>query len=261
MIRLINLALVSMLSAILSFVITSSVLAQALTPVSTTQEPPISARGLVKSAGESTLSTELIAPILRITKREGEAFQKGDVLVQFDCRRFNAELASAEAEYEATYAVAQNNRNLKRYGAVGGTDLAISDAKARKARADADVLKVKVSNCVIFAPFDGRIVEKMVNEHEIPTALSPLLKIVDDTRLEIDLIVSSRLLNNLQIDGVFSFAIDETGKTYQAKLNRIGAVVDAVSQTVRVSGVFIEPRPQNVKPGMSGKAEFETAKR
>ncbi len=225
------------------------------------QEPLMSARGLVKSAGESALSTELVAPILKISKREGEAFNKGDMLVQFDCRRFNAELASAEAEYEAAYAVAQNNRNLKRYNAVGGTDLAISDAKARKARADADVLKVKVSNCVIFAPFDGRVVEKMVNEHEIPTALSPLLKIVDDTRLEIDLIVSSRLLNNLQVDGVFSFSIDETGKTYQAKLNRIGAVVDAISQTIRVSGAFIDSRPQNVKPGMSGKAVFETVKR
>lgn len=225
------------------------------------QEVPISARGLVKSVGESALSTELIAPILKMTKREGEAFQKGDMLIQFDCRRFNAELASAEAEYEAAYAVAQNNRNLKRYNAIGGTDLTISDAKARKARADADVLKVKVSNCIVFAPFDGRVVERMVNEFEIPTALSPLLKIVDDTRLEIDLIVSSRLLNNLQIDGIFSFFIDETGKTYQAKLSRIGAVVDAISQTVRVSGVFIDLRPQNVKPGMSGKAEFETVKR
>lgn len=221
------------------------------------QEVTLAARGIVKSAGESALSTDLIAPILRITKREGEAFQKGDVLVQFDCRRFNAELASAEAEYEATYAVAQNNRNLKRYGAVGGTDLAISDAKARKARADADVLKVKVSQCTIFAPFDGRIVEKLVNEFEIPTALSPLLKIVDDTRLEIDLIISSRVLNNLQVDGAFSFSVDETGKTYQAKITRIGAVVDAISQTVRVSGAFIESKPQNVKPGMSGKAEFE----
>ncbi len=248
MIGIANLVFLSILSVFLIFVPVS--LAHA-------QEAVMSARGIVKSMGESALSTDLIAPVLNITKREGEAFQKGDILIQFDCRRFNAELASAEAEYEAAYAVAQNNRNLKRYGAVGGTDLTISDAKARKARADADVLIVKVSQCIIFAPFNGRVVEKMVNEFEIPTALSPLLKIVDDTRLEIDLIISSRLLNNLQIDGTFSFLVDETGKTYQAKLTRIGAVVDPISQTVRVSGAFIKSQPQSVKPGMSGRAEFE----
>ncbi len=225
------------------------------------QETTNSVRGIVKSVAESALSTELIAPVLHVYKREGEGFQKGDVLIQFDCRRFNAELASAEAEYEANYAVAQNNRNLKRYGAVGGTDLAISDAKARKARADADVLKVKVSNCIIIAPYDGHVVEKMVNEYEIPAVSSPLMRIVDDTRLEVDLIAPSKMLSMLQVGGQFSFLIDETSKTYQLKLSRIGAVVDAVSQTVRVSGVFGEPHPDGVKPGMSGRAEFESLKK
>ncbi len=221
----------------------------------------LAGRGVIKAIAESALSTELVAPVIAISRREGEAFHKGDLLIQFDCRRFNAELASAEAEYEASYALAQNNHNLRKYGAVGGTDLAVTDAKARKARSDADVLKVKVSQCVILAPYDGRVVEKLANEYEIPAAISPLMRIVDDTRLEIDVIVPSKWLSKLQVGYSFSFTVDETGNTYQAKLARLGAVVDAVSQTVRVSGVFMDPRPQNLKPGMSGKAEFETAGR
>ena len=53
----------------------------------------------------------------------------------------------------------------------------------------------------------------------------------------------------------FRFRIDETGRSYEAKVTRLGAAVDPVSQTVRGVGQFAGGR-EAVLPGMSGSAEF-----
>jgi len=51
---------------------------------------------------------------------------------------------------------------------------------------------------------------------------------------------------------VFEVAIDETGKTYPARLNRTGARIDPVSQTIKVTGT-IGGRFPELSAGMSGR--------
>jgi multidrug efflux pump subunit AcrA (membrane-fusion protein) len=46
--------------------------------------------------------------------------------------------------------------------------------------------------------------------------------------------------------------VDETGKTYIARVARIGARVDPVSQSIKVVAV-IEGRPSELMAGMSGR--------
>ncbi len=56
-------------------------------------------RGVVRASSQAVISTDLSARVARVGFKEGAQFQKGDVLVAFDCRRHEAELASAEAQH------------------------------------------------------------------------------------------------------------------------------------------------------------------
>ncbi len=219
-----------------------------------------STRAVVRSLAESSVATDLVARILRIPLREGETFNKGDELVAFDCTRYEAEYAAARAEISANVAQLQSNQEMRKFKAIGAKDLAISEAKANKARAEADVIHTRLAQCSIKAPFTGRIVEKMANEYDIPAAMTPLLKIVDHTRMEIEMIAPSRWLAWVEVGQSFKFTVEDIGLTLDARVVRIGAAVDAVSQTVRVIGVFAAPS-QKVLPGMSGRAEFAQAAR
>lgn len=62
----------------------------------------------------------------------------------------------------------------------------------------------------------------------------------------------SRWLVWLKPGHSFQVAIDETGKTYPAKVQRIGARVDPVSQSVKLSAAIDGKFPELIA-GMSGR--------
>lgn len=222
-----------------------------------TDEEP--ARGVVRAEIEATISSELVAQISALPFKPGEAFRKGDVLVGFDCRRYEAELRAAKAEARASAITVQQDRHLLKRGAAGANDLAIAEAKLARAEAEADALEVRLAQCLIKAPFDGRVSDRPVDLFERPGANQPLLTIVKDGNLEIDLIVPSSWVVWLARDTPFTFSIDETGTRHQARIERIGAVVDPISRTLRVTGRLIGEAGV-IRPGMSGSAIFQKDK-
>lgn len=216
------------------------------------------ARGLVRSLGEATISSEISARILSMPFREGEVFKSGDVLVSFDCEAMNANLAGAKAELRAADVALETAREMARMKAAGQRDVETAEARRDRAAADMDATAVRVKGCVVRAPFSGAVVDRNANPHEVIAPSTPLLRIVDRERLEIELLVNSSALAALQPGTTFLFRVDETGLTYQAKIIRLGAVVEPASQTVKVFGAF-DGAFQGVLHGMSGAARFPAA--
>ncbi len=73
--------------------------------------------------------------------------------------------------------------------------------------------------------------------------------------LEVEAIVPSKWLSWLKPKQSFQFVIDETGAEVSVRIVRLGAVVDPISQTIKVYGVLDE-KNNLVLPGMSGTATF-----
>lgn len=215
-------------------------------------------RGVVRPQNHATIATELQARVAATHFKEGDRFKKGDVLIEFDCRRHQADLAAAEAQTLEMKLALDNNVVLDKYKAVGKSDLEISRARVKKTEADANGLRARLDQCKVVAPFDGRISELVVQPHEMPAAGKPFITIIEDQKLEIELIVPSEWLKWLKTDAKFRFAVDETKTEFPAHVTRIGAAVDPVSQTIKVMGVFdADAVLGGILSGMSGAAEFD----
>jgi RND family efflux transporter MFP subunit len=212
-------------------------------------------RGVTRAEAAATVSSEIVARIAAMPHKPGQSFKAGDVLVTFDCRRYEADLRAAEAEVKTHEIVVETNRQLLRHRATGANDLALAEAKLAQALASAESLRIRTRQCVIAAPYDGRVVEKVADIFEMPQANAPLLRIVKDGAMEVDLIVPSSWAVALRPDQEFSFRIEETGATYTAALQHLGAVVDPVSRTMKISARLVDPAP-DVRPGMSGAARI-----
>jgi membrane fusion protein, multidrug efflux system len=231
----------------------SSPLALAADAVHPSSQSPI--RGVVRPVHQAVISSELSARVIKVARREGEAFAKGELLVEFDCRRHHAEFGAAEAHFREMKLVLESNTYLQRNQAGAKLEVEVSRARADKGGAEADALKARLDQCRLLAPFDGRVAELGVSEYETPAPGKPLLTILDDSALEIELIVPSTWLRCLQPGTSFSFDVDETGARLSSQITRIGAAVDAVSQTIKVVGNIVEERGK-VLAGMSGTATF-----
>jgi membrane fusion protein, multidrug efflux system len=213
-------------------------------------------RGVVKATAQATLASQVQGRISQLPFKEGQRFKKGALLVALDCSKYEAELASAQAEYRGKKKTYENNLRLAEHQAVGTLELEISNADADKAFAAVKAAQVNVNGCTIRAPFPGRVVKTIVNEHENVFPNDQLISLLDDSLLEIELILPSRSLAWLRVGTPFEYAVDETGHRYAAVVQDIGANVDPASQTVKVKGLF-RVQPDHVLAGMSGTASFE----
>lgn len=212
-------------------------------------------RGVVKATAQATLASQVQGRISQLPFKEGQRFKKGALLVALDCSKYEAELASFQAEHRGKQKTYENNLQLAKHHAVGGLELAVSQADAEKASAAVKVAQVTVNGCTVRAPFPGRVVKMIVNEHENVFPNDQLISLLDDSLLEIEIILPSKSLAWLKVGTPFEYAVDETGLRYPAVVQDIGANVDPASQTVKVKGLF-RTQPDNVLAGMSGTASF-----
>ncbi len=242
--------IVPLLFALALLVITSDAKAQRKVDTEEMQT-----RILVYSAARVEVRTELYARIVEIPFGEGLNFAKGDILIRFDCARYDAERKAARASANAANIDHRTKRKLLKFQAVGKDEVKLAAAQSAKAHAELKVHQVRAQQCQYAAPFDGRIVEKHVNTHEFSGADKPLLTILNDNALELQLVVPSTWYRWMKSGQKFNFVLDETGETHGGIITRIGAQVDPVSQTIKVIAGF-QKTPGKVLAGMSGTAFF-----
>lgn len=208
----------------------------------------------------TTVAAELSAKVQEVLVREGEGFRKGQRLVVFDCStqraqhgKARAALAIAERNYNA-------NRKLLELGAAGRIEVENSHSELHKAQADAEELAAVLAKCVIVAPFDGRVVEQKVRSQQFVQATQPLLDILDQRALELEFIAPSVWSAWLTKNYRFTVKVDETGRSYPAKVTRVGARIDPISQTLKIAAVIDGDYPELV-PGMSGTLDIRPPER
>lgn len=245
-----------LISLIALFMQAETALAQDASPAALPTETTVMVRGLLKPLHEATLSSEVLAKVTEIPFTEGKRFKKGDVLVRFDCARYKAELAATQAEFSARKKTSDNNAELSTYNAAANLDVEVSAAETDKAAAQMQAAQAMLNGCTISAPWAGRVVEVVAHAHETVSPGKELLRILDDSKLEIELLAPSKWLAWLKIGSTFKFRVDETGKEYPAKILELGARVDPVSQTIRLTGV-LNKQDAALLAGMSGSAHFD----
>ena len=215
-------------------------------------------RGVIQSRSEAVISSRMTARIVSMPYRPGDSFGRGALLARFDCSQTRAQLSAAHAATQAYRKTYDTNVELDAFKAVGTNEVEISKANFNKAAAEANAISSQLSDCAVYAPFSGRVVEQMAHAHEVAASGQPMMKIQDSNDLEVQIMVPSHWLTRLEPGTSFQFKIDETGAVLEARVRRLGASVDPVSKTLRVVA-GLNRKGQTVLPGMSGTARFDPA--
>jgi len=202
----------------------------------------------------TTLAAEVGARIQRLSVAEGGAFTEGQALVMFDCTVQQAQLDKARAEFDAAQATLKSNERLLELNSVGQLELELSRSAVGRARAEVGMHEAVLSKCTVRAPWAGRVAEQKAREQQFVQSGQPLLEILDDSTLELEVLVPSSWLVWLRAGQRVRVQIDETRKSYPARFTRIGARADPVSQSVKVTAA-IEGRFPELVAGMSGRLQ------
>ena len=217
---------------------------------------PNAIRVLLAPELETTLVAQMVGRISALNASLGARVPKGRTIVSFDCSESSARLQMAQAEYAGAKETLDVKSRLLALEAAGQSEVLLANAAAERANAAISLSRAQLSQCSVVAPFTGRIVRLHVKPHQGVNVGSPLVEMVSEGPLKVRLNAPSRLLRTLREGAPFSVDIDETGKTYTAKITAINARVDAVAQTVELEG-RIEGKNPELLGGMTGVARFK----
>jgi membrane fusion protein, multidrug efflux system len=212
-------------------------------------------RAQLVSQHDVMISSEVEGKIAQLPLKEGDAFKRGQLLVGFDCTMYEAQLRKVAATADAAAKVYAVNQKLSTMHSVGELDVEQAKAKAKESEAEAAYVRATVSRCQVNAPFSGRVAKRVASQYEYVPAGKPLLQIVDTEDLELKLIVPSAWLTWLRAGTALQVHLDDLNADYAASVIRLGARVDAVSQTLEVSARIKGKHPE-LLPGMSGWVRF-----
>jgi RND family efflux transporter MFP subunit len=214
-------------------------------------------RALVISELETTISSEVAAKITSITKKPGERFKKGKTILSFDNALFAARLQKARVDLDTARKVFEANTKLMQFKSISELELITSKAKVEQARAEVRLYSIQLSKCTVTTPFSGRVVERLVSPHQYVQEGTPLLTLVDDRNLSLQMFVPSPWVRKLKQGMRFSVEVDELGITCPARITTLGARIDSNSRTIEVRAEIEGDHP-GLLPGMSGTARFAT---
>lgn len=202
-----------------------------------------------------TLSGEVAARIAALPVAEGGSFKRGQVLAEFDCATYRAQLNKAQATLEAANRLAEVNNQLAKLNSAGSLEVAQAQGRAKEAAAEASYMQTVVGKCSIVAPFAGRVARRVAAVHQFVNPGTAVLDIVDAGPLELRMLLPSKWLNSVKPGTRFTVAVDELGTNVPAHIERLGAQIDPVSQSIPAVGA-IDGRAA-LLPGMSGWASFK----
>lgn len=213
-------------------------------------------QSLVKSKGSGE--------VLRLHVREGETVARGQVLAEIDTTDLRNRLEATQADLEerrARLMIATRNREtnealLKRnfisqsaFDQTQGTWQG-AEAAVRGGEAQVRLARTAVEDAVVRAPLAGVVAKRHVNAGERVGPESPLLVVVDLTRLELEVTVPASDIGEIKVGQLARFKVDGFGeREFSGKVNRINPMAEAGSRAIKLF-VEVPNADQTLKGGM-----------
>ena len=213
-------------------------------------------RVLLKPKSTTVLSAGASGQVRSLPFDIGDKFGKGDELVKIGCSDTYSEISIAKARINLSKIENESNRSLLSQGGVSKFDVDLSGARVEEAEAVLKKYQIAAGHCIMRAPYSGKVVARLTNRYEYVNSGQPVMEIIDDSKLHMQLYVPSVWITRIDKKSPFKVYIDEVDKEYAAEVIRINPRVDAGSKTLEIIAQLKEDQDE-LRAGMSGNARFE----
>lgn len=258
----------------------------------------ITATGTLAPVNTVSVGSELSGTVSAVLVDENDQVRRGQVLAQLDTARLKDQIALAEAALASAQANAReaeatlrerdlaHSRNLKLASSSGGAYVARATLEASKAaldraraardsaraaiaqaQANLDTSRTNLAKATIRSPVDGVVLARSIEPGQTVAASlqAPVLFVLaeDLTRMELQVDIDEADVGQAVAGQVATFSVDAfAGRTYQARLTRVGLGSKTTNGVVTYTGVLtVDNADQSLRPGMTATAEIVTRRR
>lgn len=207
--------------------------------------------GTIFPRQESMISPKTSGRIEKLFVDEGDQVTKGEPLVMLEQERIligvkeaEASLKEAEAQLKNLEATLKRNQQLFEEGVIDSqrfddttTERDLAEARVQRAKATLEKVQQDLKDSVIEAPFDGFIVEKMMNEGEMATTMPPsnIFHIVDTSSIKIECGITEEKRKSIKLGDEVLVTVDAyPDEVFTGKITTVNPKIDPISRTFKI---------------------------
>jgi membrane fusion protein (multidrug efflux system) len=210
----------------------------------------------LEALGESQVVAKTSGVALAVLVEEGQVVRAGQALVRLDPDRLRLQVAQAEAQMRKLENNYRRAQQLVEQQMISANDVDQIKYDLENARAFYRAAALELSYTTVTAPISGVVASRSIKTGNFVQINTPIIRIVDQSRLEATLNVPERELSTLKAGLPIALAVDALpGKVFQGTVDRIAPVVDSGSGTFRVVGSFASDGV--LQPGMFGRIRID----
>lgn len=157
-------------------------------------EQKIAMTGTLEANEWVEVKAEINGTVEEILFEEGRKVKQGDVLLQIDRRKLDAQMAEAEANLKLAEAGRRRYQALAETRAVSGQEVDQALAAFDAAQAAVALLKASLEDSVVTAPFDGVTGARLVSPGQFIAAGAPLTTVLSPDPMKAEFEVPERHL-------------------------------------------------------------------
>lgn len=210
----------------------------------------------LEARAEAQVIAKVSGVALRVLVEEGQRVRAGQTLVRLDSARsalIAAQSAAQLRKLEANYA---RSSQLARQNLISADDHDQLRYDLENARAINKAANLELAYANVTAPISGVIASRSIKAGNFVQINTPIMRIVDVSRLEAVLNVPERELATLKAGLPVRLMVDALpGKSFAGTVDRVAPVVDSGSGTFRVVCAFEDGG--RLRPGMFGRIRID----
>ena len=188
---------------------------------------------------ESQVVAKTSGVALAVMVEEGQHVSAGQALVRLDPDRARLSVAQSEAQMRKLENSYHRAEKLVQQQLVSAADVDQLRYDLENARAMYRMATLELSYTTVVAPISGVVASRDIKPGNFVQINSPIIRIVDGSRLEATLNVPEREIAKLKPGQVVSLQVDALpGKQFSGVVDRVAPVVDTGSGTFRVVASF-----------------------
>jgi RND family efflux transporter MFP subunit len=205
--------------------------------------------GTVTARTASTVSSKLMGVVRTVHVHEGDMVKQGDLLVTIDQRQVQARLEQALANAEVAAKEYRRYEQLLKDQSASQQEFDRAQARYREARAAVDSARVSQKDALVRAPYDGRVVAKMVEPGDLASPGTPFVTIEQQGLFCTDLLLPESHIQAVKLGLVVKVVVPAMNNAqFTGEVGRIVPSADARSRSFQVKVRM--PEGPDFKSGM-----------
>jgi RND family efflux transporter MFP subunit len=203
--------------------------------------------GTVRSVRQAVIAAKVTGTIETMPVVLGASVNMGDLLLTISAEEISARKVQAHIQLEQAERNLAREKKLLERNAATAESVASLEEMYRLAEAADREASIMMNYTRITAPFDGVITAKIGNVGDLATPGKSLLKLEDDTELQVEASFPEELIRLIQLGDTLTVVIPIAAREIQGRIAEVAPTSDPLSRTATVK-LHIDPQPE-IRPG------------